>query len=330
MSHSVTSQDLSKFPIEKIKISPDVMLYKTGLTSAYTNMIAVKTTAGIVVIDAHQYPEIAIRIRGMIEKDFNGKIAYLINTHGAFDHTGGNTVFDDVPIIGSADIKNEMERFSQISKSPQFEQFIKMEMITKPEEIRDIYPGDKREIDESIELNNNLLKSIRDNTFKVIVPDTLFKDRYILKLGSTTFQMYTNTPSYSRSDIVIYIPEEKTLVVGDILNHNRLPFFHRETDLKKWTDLFEPYIDGKFEIKHFIGTHGNPIPLDEVKAQFGYLNELTDQVKNLKSEGKTSEEAMQIISLKNLPYLNDYNPYFYGSAMNIHGLNIRNIYGQLK
>ena len=196
--------------------------------------------------------------------------------------------------------------------------------------MRDEYIGDKREIDESIELNKNLLKSIKNNTFKIVPPDTLVKDKYTLKLGNTTFQMYANTPSYSRSDIIIYIPEEKVLVVGDIFNKNRLPFINRDTDFIKWEDIFEPYINGKIAVKYFIGTHGNLISLDEIKEQFNYLRTLFEEVKKLKAAGKSIQDANEELTLEKLPYLSNYNPYFYGTAMNTHTRNISTVWGLVK
>ncbi len=64
----VKSQDFVNFPVTKIKLSRNVILYKTGKTSVYTNMVAVKTSEGIVVIDALQYPEVAERVKEMIIK----------------------------------------------------------------------------------------------------------------------------------------------------------------------------------------------------------------------------------------------------------------------
>lgn len=325
---SAKSQDFEKFPITKINASKNVIIYKTGLTSVYSNMIAVKTSNGVVVIDAHQYPEVARKIREMINSDFKDEVVYLINTHGAYDHTGGNLVFDNVPIFGSAGTSVEMQRFNQISKSPQFQSFIEQEMIIKPESSRDTYPGDKKEINESVESNKNLIKMISENSFSTIIPDTLFKDNYNLTVGKTEFKMYANTPSYSRSDIVIYIPEEKALIVGDIFNKNRLPMINRETNLEKWIALFDPFTKNDSDVNYFIGTHGDIISKVEIINQFTYLKKLFEEVKRLKTEGKSIEEVTNLLSLKEFPYLNTYNPYFYGTAMNIHNLNISAIWRQ--
>jgi len=326
----VKSQDFVNFPITKIKLSGNVILYKTGKTSVYTNMVAVKTSKGIVVIDALQYPEVAERVKEMIKKDMKGQISYLINTHGAYDHTGGNIAFEDVPIIGQLNVKTEIEMQSKASSNPQALQAMEQQMIIKPDQMRSTYPGSPEEIDESIESGRGLINSIKNNKFIAVIPDTLFKEQYTLKSGKTTFLMESNTPSYSRSDIIIYIPEYKTLIVGDIFNKNRLPLFSAATQLDKWEELFEPYIKEDTKVKFFLGTHGYPITVDEIREQFKYLRKLSDEVKRFKTEGKTVEETKANLTLDKFPFLSNYNPYFYGSAIHIHNFNIDAIWRQLK
>jgi cyclase len=326
----VNSQDFVNFPITKIKLSRNVILYKTGKTSVYTNMVAVKTSEGIVVIDALQYPEVAERVKEMIIKDLKGRISYLINTHGAYDHTGGNIVFEDIPIIGQLNVKTEIEMQSKANNNPQILQALEQQMIIKPDQMRSTYPGSPEEIDESIESARGMINSIKNNKFIGVIPDTLFKEKYTLKSGKTTFLMESNTPGYSRSDIIIYIPEYMILIVGDIFNKNRLPWFSPATDLEKWEKLFEPYIKEDAKVKYFLGAHGYPLTVDEIREQFKYLRKLYDEVKRFKTEGKTVDEVKVNLVLEKFPHLSNYNPYFYGSTIHIHNSNIDAIWRQLK
>jgi len=326
----VNSQDFVNFPVTKVKLSRNVILYKTGKTSVYTNMVAVKTSEGIVVIDASQYPEVAERVKEMIIKDMKGQISNLINTHGAYDHTGGNIVFEDIPKIGHLNVRTEIKMQENANKNPQLLQVIEQQMIIKPDQMRSTYPGSSQEIDESIESARGMINSLKNNKFIAVIPDTLFKEKFTLKSEKTTFLMESNTPSYSRSDIIIYIPEYKTLIVGDIFNKNRLPWFNLSTQLDKWEKLFEPYIKEDTKVKYFLGAHGYPLTVDEIREQFKYLRKLSDEVKRFKAEGKTVEEVKVNLSLEKFPYLSNYNPYFYGTTIHIHNSNIDAIWRQLK
>ena len=73
--------------------------------------IAFNTTKGIVVVDAGISNSLTTKFREAIEKEFNNnKVVYLINTHSHPDHTGGNQVFSDVPIIGHQNCIEEMSQ----------------------------------------------------------------------------------------------------------------------------------------------------------------------------------------------------------------------------
>ncbi|MFH0761110.1 MAG: MBL fold metallo-hydrolase [Bacteroidota bacterium] len=317
----LSAQDRSHIPVTKVKISKDIILYKTGETAAYPNMIAVKTTEGTVVFDALQYPDVAQRVREMIKKDFGGKVACLVNTHGWYDHTGGDEVFKDVPIIGHSKLKTEMPDFYKQMNNPQAGKYFE-DMISKSESLRSTYPGDPKEIDEAIESTRNFISDLGKGAMKAIIPDTLIDDQYTLNMGDKTFKMYHNTPGYSESDIIIYIPEEKALIIGDVFNKNRLPWLNPATNLESWEKLFQPYLSEGPDVKYFIGTHGDVMTIDEVREQFNYLNKLNNEVKRLKGEGKTMEQANQELSLDKFPYLSKCNPYFYGTAIPMHSRNI--------
>ena len=106
------AQGVDSIPITRHEVARDVVLYQLGQTGVFTNMTAVRTSAGTVVFDSTVDPLLAKRLRDVIEKEFGAKIACLINTHGAPDHTGGNSAFKDVPIYGHEKIKSELEEMA--------------------------------------------------------------------------------------------------------------------------------------------------------------------------------------------------------------------------
>jgi glyoxylase-like metal-dependent hydrolase (beta-lactamase superfamily II) len=325
------AQDADDIPITRHEVSKDVVLYQAGKTGAFANMTAVRTSAGTVVFDALVSPALAKRVRGMIEKDFRGKIACLINTHGAIDHTGGNPAFKDVPIYGHANIETEMNQMSQVmarwATNPPPAPTEETKKLL--EEVKRNYRGDLREFDET----DRMMRFLDPlHPLEMVVPTTLIGESYDLTVGDKTFHMFHNTPSYSESDIVTYIPEINMLIVGDIFNAGRIPFFSPQgTDLDSWTKLFAPYIADNSKIERFIGTHGTGhLTAAEIREQFQYLKKLSDEVKNLKASGKSAAEIQAILPLNQFPYLSKYNPYFYGTPQNIHASNIAMLWNRSK
>jgi glyoxylase-like metal-dependent hydrolase (beta-lactamase superfamily II) len=343
MSIVMTSQaqDLNQIPITRTRVTNNITLYRIGETGVFSNMTAVNTSEGVVVFDALMFPELATKVRGMIEKDFGKKIACLINTHGAMDHTNGNSVFDDVTIYGQTNVKREMMR-GPIMRKP--DSNISADSLAKlmaqmrerrakeMEKLKKNYPGDVREFDE-MEKITGLMGGLAQ--LQKVYPDSLFDDKYVLKIGNKTFKMYHNAPSYSASDIIIYIPEERALIIGDIFNTKRIPYFslsmEEPTDLDAWEKLFSEYVSTGSRVKHFVGTHGEGIiTAAEIRDQFKYLRKLYEEVKILKGSGKTAEEIITLLPLDKFPYLSAYNPYFYGTPYNIHQGNIRTLWNQIK
>ncbi len=325
------AQDVENIPITRHEVSKDVFLYQAGQTAAFPNMIAIRTSAGTVVFDALMSPALAKRVKDMIEKDFGGKIACLINTHGAIDHTGGNPAFKDVPIYGHANIKTEMDQMSQVmarwATNPPAAPSEKTKKLL--EEVKRNYRGDLREFGETDRMMGFLDPR---HPPEMVVPATLIGDSYDLTVGDKTFHMFHNTPSYSESDIVTFVPELKTLIVGDVFNANRIPLLSAQgTDLDAWAKLFAPYIADNSKVEHFIGTHGAGIlTAAEIREQFQYLTKLSEEVKNLKASGKSAAEIQAVFPLDKFPYLSKYNPFFYGTTQNVHAANIAALWAQAK
>ncbi len=334
------AQDFETIPVARHEISKDVSVYQVGLTGVFSNMTAVRTSEGVVVFDSLMFPQLAKRVRTLIEKDFGSKIACLINTHGAPDHTGGNAIFEDVAIYGHQNIKSELTPPADRPKPPSPEEMKKMMAQFEERHAKQVaeakknYLGDLREFDESDRIRELGMRSFGPaNPPKTVFPAISIGDRYTLRLGGKTFEMSHNTPSYSTSDIVIYIPEDKTLVVGDIFNAGRLPSLYplRPTDLESWEKLFSGYVSNDTTVERFICTHGaGTITAAEIREQFSYLKKLQDEVRTLKASGKSAAEIQALIPLAQFPYLKTYNPYFYGTGFSIHNSNIDSLWNHGK
>src|SRR5262245_12092515 len=67
--------------------------------SGDSNAGAIETPEGLLVIDTQQYPRLARQIRDAVLAKTGKGLRAVINTHCHLDHTSGNTVFADVPIL---------------------------------------------------------------------------------------------------------------------------------------------------------------------------------------------------------------------------------------
>ena len=64
-----------------------------------SNAGAIDTPTGMLAVDAQQYPRLARQFRTALDTASGKPVRELINTHCHLDHTAGNGVFADVPIL---------------------------------------------------------------------------------------------------------------------------------------------------------------------------------------------------------------------------------------
>jgi len=64
-----------------------------------SNAGAIETPEGVIVIDTQQYPRLARQLRAAVLAKTGQPLRVVVNTHCHLDHTSGNTVFADVPIL---------------------------------------------------------------------------------------------------------------------------------------------------------------------------------------------------------------------------------------
>jgi len=323
----------SSLPIDKVKLADHITLYKVGRTGVYSNMIAVNTRKGVVVFDALQFPDVSRRVRSMIEEEFGKNIAYLINTHGTVGHTGGNEVFSDVPIIACQEVHKAVSRMKETFKRLRSAQGNPAAGSGAPRmpqtPAKQDYPGDPREIDEQKEVDARMAAFLKSAA--VLVPPTImFNDQMTLDMGDMTLRMFANTPSYSASDIIIHIPEDNALIVGDVFNKNRLPWLSPRTDFAAMKSLFSPFLAEDSKVRIIVGTHGYAMTVDEVRENFRYIDTLRQEAARLHNEGKTLDEAKKELALKSFPVFGRFNPFFYGTSMDMHDNNIRAVWRQLE
>ena len=180
------------------KITDDIFLAR-GYMLGSIGMV--KTSEGLVLIDAGENKEIAKTILYELKKISDMPVKYILLTHGHLDHVLGLPALSGrgIKIIASAETKRVMEKdlkwlkpYHQWARSIQFG------------DVADEYAL-KRFID---------LPYDPDSDWDVIMPSHTFQDRYSFKLGNKTFELFLG-PGETEGQIFIWIPEDKALFCGD-------------------------------------------------------------------------------------------------------------------
>ena len=113
-------------------------------------------------------------------------IRTIINTHHHMDHTWGNGFISGATIIGHQLCRSEMIDTGLVSKA--------------------VFPG--------VDFGN----------ITIVPPDVTFEDRLDMYVGNLKLELHYIGPAHTVSDIVIWIPERKVLLCGDIVFKHCTPF----------------------------------------------------------------------------------------------------------
>jgi len=249
-----TLDDLDQF-IKVERLSERVLVIRMGLTN-FETVTAIATQKGIVVIDAGMSPPVTEKYRRIIEKEFNRTdFVYVINTHSDQDHTFGNRTFPEAKIIGQENGKTELIKNW---KEKYYENVFNNLLNQRLEELKTVDKNSDRakQIHISTFKISLLLSDIKNN-FTLPLPQILFNDEMTLNMGDVTFQLVYFGKAHRESDILIFVPEEKLLFVGDLFDETSVVDFKKlgKENAEKWFSALRNLITTENEIKYVINGH---------------------------------------------------------------------------
>ncbi|MBN1222799.1 MAG: MBL fold metallo-hydrolase [Candidatus Aminicenantes bacterium] len=312
-------------PFRIDRLGKRVLFIKSGKSPVMSNVTAVASSKGLVVIDAHYKPECGHRIRRLVEEAFGRKdFAYLIYTHAGVDHMGGASAFPEALLIGHENCTAQIEGLQEQLQSVDIREAMKprLKLIKDKLEAGPANSDEKFKLEEAM-LYWSELTELMASGFAYSKPVITFDERLDFHLGDITLRLQYCTPGYSESDILIHVPEEMLLVVGDIFNKDRIPLISEKTDVRRWLDVFRPFIEGKEKIRYIVGAHDELIPLAELKLQLDYLEALWEGVIAAEQEGLTLEQAKKRFAFKKrFPHLSHLSTRWVSWPQDLHERNV--------
>lgn len=126
------------------------------------------------------------------------------------------------------------------------------------------------------------------------VPDIVFDEKYEINLGGTVIQALHLGPAHSPGDIVVWIPQQKVVIAGDMAFHQRMLPVTEHTDTAAWIDTwntrFEP-----LEAEIVVPGHGVPTTMIEVrKYTRDYLIYVRQQVAKILEDDGDLQQAYEM------------------------------------
>ncbi|OGB63242.1 MAG: hypothetical protein A2Y94_07610 [Caldithrix sp. RBG_13_44_9] len=202
------------FSIEIKRVNPRVMV----LNFLDVNVTAVKCKSGIILIDSNRSPRLMDELKQIIEKEFGRTdFRYVINTHGHSDHSGGNQLFPDSIIIAQENCPEYMHQNpANAIYGLWYPRNHLTELTTQLGEVAKGSP-EYQKLQAEIKARQILLEDL-ESSYQVTVPSKTFRDSLIIETGGLTLKMLYVGNAHTNHDIVVFIPEEKLVVTGDLFN----------------------------------------------------------------------------------------------------------------
>jgi glyoxylase-like metal-dependent hydrolase (beta-lactamase superfamily II) len=257
-----------------------------------SNAGAVDTPHGLLAIDAQQYPRLARQFRDALEARTGKPIRALINTHCHLDHTAGNIVFADVPIL--AHDKTLVAMHANLGRKSGAHWVIsdyatKIKMLFG-QNLFDLVPEN-----DSAQAWFRQRISLPDYDSMTIAPPTeTFADHFTFHLPNDTLHLDYWGPAHCDGDVVVWLQQAKVAFLGDLLFFGRFPWLG-DCDLSGLIDRLARVL--ALDVNIVIPGHGMPTDLAQVARFRDMLVALRAAVDGAIKAGVSEEAAVRAIQL---------------------------------
>jgi glyoxylase-like metal-dependent hydrolase (beta-lactamase superfamily II) len=193
------------------------------------NTTVIVGSKAVLVVDSCLLPSSAREDVEQIRKWTQKPVTWLVNTHWHFDHTLGNATyaaaFPGVQIVAQAETRKMIESFNPgaVRRYPERQQrFQRMLDTGKDQDGKPLSPALRTDLQKAIAGLAPVVAEFKDAT--QLVPNLAFDRELSIDLGGREAQIRFLGRGNTAGDTVVYLPAEKLLVAGDLLDHP-IPYF---------------------------------------------------------------------------------------------------------
>ena len=296
-----TQVEVQDIPIQIDRFGDRVIALYPGSQGNASKTIAIAAEKGIVIVDTGISPTLAVRIRKLIEEEFGrDDIAYVINTHSHFDHTNGNQAYAGTTVIGHERCPAAMSQFAAgIEAWVERRRSGRIANLKSQLEGLDPESAEARGVREAIAIDELTCEDMVDD-FVSTPPAKTFDDRMSLEMGNLTLELIYYGGAHTDDNIVVYIPQEKILLLGDQFMEGSLMMYlpGAPLEVERTIEVLDSLLAEGAGVEQIICGH-RTMTSAELAVRRDYISELLTGVKDAMAEGLTLDEAVAKLSLEN-------------------------------
>ena len=247
-----------------IKVSEHVYVIPDGRVNLVPNIGIIVGNRATLIVDAGMGPRNGQTVMREVAKVSKNTDLYFTTTHFHPEHMTGVQAFPANTIV----IRPEAQQEEVDRKQPEF-----------------IHNFSQRTAD---------LKALLQDV-KPRPPDILFDHEAKLDLGGVTVRMVWLGPAHTKGDNNIFVQEDGVLFTGDVVINRFFPIFpDADASGKNWLSILDQL--DEFHPRTIVPGHGEVGDASLISKERTYLKAVQSRVAELKAQGKSSEETVQILS----------------------------------
>lgn len=118
----------------------------------------------------------------------------------------------------------------------------------------------------------------RFETTRLHGPTETFEESYTVPFGDFPIEALYLGPAHSPGDIVVWLPQQKLVISGDMAFHERMLPVFADTDTRGWIETWETAFE-PLGATYVIPGHGHPTNMDQVRRYTrDYLVDLREKI----------------------------------------------------
>jgi glyoxylase-like metal-dependent hydrolase (beta-lactamase superfamily II) len=233
----------------------------------------------------------------------------VINTHEDADHVWGNQLFEGAEIIAHRSVPERMKVASDPKSLQQLQHGLGH--FLKRVALKTLHPGLEA-------AGEQLREDYNFDGIELVLPTTLFDERYELDLDGTKAQLIYVGPCHQVGDTIIHVPSERVVFAGDVIFRLCTPMGWTGS-FEKWFQCLDLLIQLDPEV--IVPGHGPVCGIEGVKEMKAYLQYVRDESKKCFEAGVSSLEAAKEI---------EFGPYSEWAAPTRLYMNVERAYREFR
>lgn len=297
LSTNAASQDINTGSHKLIKVGDGI--YAVEPVFAGANGALIVNKSGVVVIDSHSTPASSATLIEAVRQITDTPIRFVVNTHWHVDHHSGNETYaetygpqvnfiahhhtrEDIPTLG----REQYEQSAPYRTMP-LEKAGEMLETGVNSDGQVLSETQRMEIERFHDAQEAFLE--RSSDFDFTLPNLTLDNSLTLHGDPNTIEVKYLYPAHTRGDVVAYIPEQKVLIVGDILT---------KPILWTWSSHPRDYIRTlqeleQLDIDHIVIGHGGPVL--EGRAYLTMVREFMQTIVTFSEQSKAAGLSVEAV-----------------------------------